>query len=123
MQKTFTIKEIRKYLEGCLLNDGHGVPSKDYNLALSGAITFLEDKEDGIAGILAREQWFIQKMPLDKYVGCKCGLFPSSKSCVVMEVNNKKRKLLISSGSCTFWISTKTFFGKWRWGNSLTCKL
>lgn len=118
MQKTFTIKQIRKYLEGCRMNDGKGVPCRDYNVALNAAITFLDDKEDGIAEILAREKWYIEKKPLDRYKGAPCALIAGGLSGIIQEVDNKKRKLLINTGERKFWISTKTFFDKWYWGPS-----
>lgn len=116
MQKTFTIKQIRKYLEGCRKYDGNGVPCRDYNFALDAAIMFLGEKEDGIAEVLAREKWYIEKKPLDRYKGTSCALIAGGKSGVIGKVDNKKRKLLIHTGERKFWISTKTFFDKWYWG-------
>ena len=116
MQKTFTIKEIRKYLDGCRMNDGNGVPCRDYNFALDHAITFLDSKEDGIAEILAREKWYIEKRPLDKYEGASCALIAGGSSGIIEKVDNKKRKLLINTGDRKLWISTRTFFDKWYWG-------
>jgi hypothetical protein len=123
--KTYTIKEILFYLKGCRLNDGNGVPCKEYNLALNGAIAFLANKEDGIQGVLEREQWYIQKMPLDKYVGAPCCRLAKDgqqrgATGTIEKVDNKKRKLFIRSCSHSFWISTKTFFKDWTWGKHVS---
>ncbi|MCK9435163.1 MAG: hypothetical protein M0R32_10190 [Candidatus Cloacimonetes bacterium] len=126
--KTYTIKEIKFYLDGCRLNDGNGVPSKNYNLALDGAIAFLEEKESGIQAVLDMEEWLIHKMPLDKYIGVPCAMVSEKDgqqrgcTCVIKKIDNKKRKLLIHSGSCTFWVSTKSFFDKWMWGEHCAVK-
>lgn len=122
MQKTFTIKEIRYYLKGCVLHDGTGARSKDYNVALDGAITFLDDKECGIAENLAREKWHIEKRPLDRFVGVPCARISPKDgqqrgaSCVIEKVDNKNRKILINDVGRHIWVSTKTFFEKWYWG-------
>lgn len=120
MKKTFTIEEIRKYLKGNLYFDGNGKPCREKNFALEVAIGTLEDKEDGIAEVLAREKWHIEKRPLDRFIGVPCALIAGGCSGTIEKIDNKKRKLLInipfSSGRHSFWISTKTFFDKWYWG-------
>lgn len=117
MKKTFTIEEIRKYLKGNLYFDGNGKPCREKNFALEVAIGTLEDKEDGIAEVLAREKWYIEKRPLDRFIGVPCALIAGGCSGTIEKIDNKKRKLLInipfSSGRHSFWISTKTFFDKW----------
>ena len=116
MKTSFTIPEIRKYLEGHILHDGNGEESANYNLALRGAIAFIGEREDGIRGFLAREKWRIEKKSLDRFAGVPCALIAGGCSGLIEKVENKKRKLLVNIGSRKFWISTKTFFDKWYWG-------
>ena len=124
MKTSFTIPEIRKYFEGCLLHDLKGEDPHQFNLALNGALSFLGDKEDGIAEFFAREEHRINKMPLDKFVGCKCfRISPKDfqqmgKTCRINAIDNKKRRLQIDG----YWVSTKTFFDKWCWRKNETEK-
>ncbi len=50
MNKSYTIEEIRYYLEGCLLCGN----LNGWNKMLSVAINELEDPEDGIEAVLER---------------------------------------------------------------------
>ena len=54
MKKTYTIEEIRCYLEGNKLLNGYGKDPNNWNASLCNAITLLEDKEDGIEVALNR---------------------------------------------------------------------
>jgi hypothetical protein len=118
MKKTFTIEEIRYYLEGCLYHDGNGKEVDNWNFALRSAIASLNEPEDGIREVLAREKHRIEKKPLGRFVGVPCALIAGGCSGTIVEIDNKARKLLVNTGKHSFWISTKTFFGKWYWGPS-----
>lgn len=116
MKTSFTIKEIRKYLEGCILYDGNGKEVDNLNFALRSAIATIDMKEDGIREVLAREKHRIEKKSLDRFIGVPCALITGESSGVIKEVDNKNRKLLINFGRYSVWLSTKTFFEKWYWG-------
>ncbi len=118
MKTSFTIKEIRHYLEGCILHDGNGKEVDNLNFALRSAIATLDMKEDGIREVLAREKHRIEKKPLDRFVGVPCALIAGGCSGIIEKIDNKARKLLVNNGKHSFWISTKTFFEKWHWGPS-----
>lgn len=55
LKRTYTIEEIRYYLEGCRFVDGYGFRSKYFDCrALNHAIHELEDYEDGIEAMILR---------------------------------------------------------------------
>ena len=56
--KTYTIEEIKYYLEGCQMveNPDSPIKAQAYNAALHHAINELEDAEEGIEAVLHRRK-------------------------------------------------------------------
>jgi len=55
-EPVFTIAQIRRYLEGCLLIDDGFLLTLSRNNALNNAIRNLQDDEDGIAAVTRRAE-------------------------------------------------------------------
>jgi len=56
-EEKYTIDEIVAYLRGCMLSDGSGKKSDEYNLALTGAIALIKNEWDGIRDFTKRRSF------------------------------------------------------------------
>ena len=117
-QQRFTIDEIYRYLNGCVLNDGYGERCTSQNLALDCAIGLLGQRDCGIAAFTRNRIRDAKTRPLKKYVGLYCFKKGTEKIYRIVRADVKARKLVISDIEKVGKEKTITvldFFDNWDW--------